>query len=128
MISNTQFVVMLGQNETDREQLATLLHIPKETMDTYLNGVAAGSGMIYAGDYGVIPFDNSFPTDTEIYRIITTKFGEVMQRAEDQPAWIRQIPAQKVYGSASMLQRKADGLSGRHGAQQGLPSGRLKQP
>lgn len=86
MISNTQFVVMLGQNETDREQLATLLHIPKETMDTYLNGVAAGSGMIYAGDYGVIPFDNSFPTDTEIYRIITTKFGEVMQRAEDQPA------------------------------------------
>ena len=86
MISNTQFVVMLGQNETDREQLATLLHIPKETMDTYLNGVAAGSGMIYAGDYGVIPFDNSFPTDTDIYRIITTKFGEVMQRAEDQPA------------------------------------------
>ena len=86
MISNTQFVVMLGQNETDREQLATLLHIPKETMDTYLNGVAAGSGMIYAGDYGVIPFDNSFPTDTDIYRIITTKFGEVMQHAEDQPA------------------------------------------
>nr|MCR4758754.1 type IV secretory system conjugative DNA transfer family protein [Oscillospiraceae bacterium] len=86
MISNTQFVVMLGQNETDREQLATLLHIPKETMDTYLNGVAAGSGMIYAGDYGVIPFDNSFPTNTDIYRIITTKFGEVMQRAEDQPA------------------------------------------
>ena len=86
MISNTQFVVMLGQNETDREQLATLLHIPKETMDTYLNGVAAGSGMIYAGDYGVIPFDNSFPTNTDIYRIITTKFGEVMQRAKDQPA------------------------------------------
>ena len=86
MISNTQFVVMLGQNETDREQLATLLHISKETMDTYLNGVGAGCGMIYAGDYGVIPFDNSFPADTDIYRIITTKFGEVMQRAEDQPA------------------------------------------
>ncbi len=90
MISNTQFVVMLGQNETDREQLANLLHIPKETMDTYLNGVGAGCGMIYAGDYGVIPFDNSFPTDTDIYRIITTKFGEVQKavtvHAEDQPA------------------------------------------
>ncbi|MBR3417862.1 MAG: ATP-binding protein [Oscillospiraceae bacterium] len=84
MISNTQFVVMLGQNETDREQLANLLHIPKETMDTYLNGVGAGCGMIYAGDYGVIPFDNSFPTDTDIYRTITTKFSEVMHRAEDQ--------------------------------------------
>ena len=90
MISNTQFVVMLGQNETDREQLANLLHIPKETMDTYLNGVGAGSGMIYAGDYGVIPFDNSFPNNTDIYRIITTKFGEVQKavtaHAEDQPA------------------------------------------
>ncbi len=88
MISNTQFVVMLAQNETDREQLAALLHIPKETMDTYLNGVGAGCGMIYAGDYGVIPFDNSFPTDTDIYRIITTKFGEAQRavtvRAEDQ--------------------------------------------
>ena len=43
-------------------------------MDTDLNGVAAGSGMIYAGDYGVIPFDNSFPTDTEIYRIATADY------------------------------------------------------
>ena len=89
MISNTQFVVMLGQNETDREQLANLLHIPKETMDTYLNGVGAGNGMIYAGDFGVIPFDNSFPTDTDIYRIISTRFGEMQKavtvHAEDQP-------------------------------------------
>ena len=42
--------------------------------------------MIYAGDFGVIPFDNSFPADTDIYRIITTKFGEVMHRAEGQSA------------------------------------------
>ena len=59
-------------------------------METYLNGVGAGNGMIYAGDFGVIPFDNSFPTDTDIYRIITTKFGEtqkaVTAHAEDQPA------------------------------------------
>ena len=89
MISNTQYVVMLAQNETDREQLANLLHIPKETMDTYLNGVGAGNGLIYAGDYGVVPFDNSFPTDTDIFRVITTKFGEVQKavtaHAEDRP-------------------------------------------
>ena len=70
---------MLAQNETDRVQLANLLHIPKETMDTYLNGIGAGNGMIYAGDFGVIPFDNSFPTNTDIYRIITSKFGEVQK-------------------------------------------------
>ena len=77
MISNTQFVVMLAQNQTDREQLANLLHIPQETMDTFLSSAGSGSGLIYAGDFGLIPFDNTFPTDTEIYRIATTKFGEV---------------------------------------------------
>ncbi len=89
MISNTQFVVMLAQNETDREQLANLLHIPKVTMDTYLNGAGAGNGLIDAGDFGLIPFDNAFPTDTDIYRIISTKFEEtqkaVTAHAEDQP-------------------------------------------
>ena len=89
MISNTQFVVMLAQNETDREQLSSLLHIPKETTDRFLGNVPAGSGLIYAGEFGLIPFDHSFPTDTEIYRIVTTKFGEstekVNEDAEDQP-------------------------------------------
>jgi type IV secretory pathway VirB4 component len=77
MISNTQFVVMLAQNQTDREQLANLLHIPQETMDTFLSSAGSGSGLIYAGDFGLIPFDNTFPTDTEIYSIATTKFNEV---------------------------------------------------
>ena len=76
MLSNTQFVVMLSQNATDREQLAHLLKISNDTMD-YVTNSRAGSGLLYAGEYGVIPFDNQFPTNTHIYDIVTTKFGEV---------------------------------------------------
>lgn len=76
MLSNTQFVVMLSQNATDREQLAHLLKISSDTMD-YVTNSRAGSGLLYAGEYGVIPFDNQFPTNTHIYDIVTTKFGEV---------------------------------------------------
>ena len=76
MLSNTQFVVMLSQNATDREQLARLLKISNDTMD-YVTNSRAGSGLLYAGEYGVIPFDNQFPTNTHIYDIVTTKFGEV---------------------------------------------------
>lgn len=75
MLSNTQFVVMLSQNATDRDQLAQLLQIPPETM-MYVTNSGVGNGLIYAGEYGTIPFDNKFPTDTKIYRIISTKFGE----------------------------------------------------
>ena len=75
MLSNTQFVVMLSQNATDREQLAHLLNISNETM-SYVTNASAGSGLLYADEYGTIPFENKFPTNTHIYELITTKFGE----------------------------------------------------
>lgn len=75
MLSNTQFVLMLSQNTTDREQLARLLHISPETM-MYVTSASPGSGLIYADEFGTIPFENKFPTDTNLYRIISTKFNE----------------------------------------------------
>lgn len=75
MLSNTQFVVMLAQNATDRDELARLLKISNDTMK-YVTNSSAGSGLLYADEYGVIPFENKFPTNTHIYEIISTKFGE----------------------------------------------------
>lgn len=75
MLSNTQFVVMLSQNATDREQLARLLNIPSETMG-YVTNASPGCGLIYADEYGTIPFENKFPVDTNLYKIISTKFAE----------------------------------------------------
>ena len=81
MISNTQFVIMLSQNATDREELARLLKISPDTM-RYVTNVGSGRGLIYADEYGTIPFENKFPTDTNIYRIISTKFGENLEKQE----------------------------------------------
>ena len=75
MLSNTQFVVMLSQNATDREQLGRLLNISPETM-MYTQNASPGCGLIYADGYGTIPFENKFPTHTNIYKIISTKFAE----------------------------------------------------
>ena len=80
MVSNTQFVVMLSQNTTDREQLAHLLKIAPDTMK-YVTSAAQGCGLIYADEYGTIPFDNTFPSNTNIYKIITTKFSEQITTA-----------------------------------------------
>ena len=75
MISNTKFVIMLSQNTTDREQLSHLLHIEPETME-YVKNANPGCGLLYADQYGAIPFDNTLPTNTQLYKIISTKFGE----------------------------------------------------
>jgi type IV secretory pathway VirB4 component len=75
MLSNTKFIIMLSQNATDSETLSEILKIPPETMG-YVTNSGVGRGLLYAGELGNIPFDNRFPTDTELYKIVTTAFNE----------------------------------------------------
>lgn len=79
MLSNTQFVVMLSQNATDRDQLARLLNISPETM-MYVTNASVGSGLIFADEYGTIPFENKIPPNMNLYKIISTKFGEMIDK------------------------------------------------
>jgi type IV secretory pathway VirB4 component len=79
MLSNTEFVLMLSQNATDREKLSELLKISPETM-MYVTNSGSGRGLIHAGKFGNIPFENQFPKETNLYRIISTRFGEDLER------------------------------------------------
>jgi type IV secretory pathway VirB4 component len=83
MLANTEFLVMLNQNATDREKLAELLKISPETM-SYVTRAESGSGLIYAGKFGVIPFYNKFPTDTNLYKIMSTRFGEDLEKLKSE--------------------------------------------
>jgi len=75
MLANTKFVLMLSQNPSDSEKLSEILKIPKETM-SFVTNSGVGRGLLYAGEYGNIPFDNRFPVDSELYKIVSTAFGE----------------------------------------------------
>ena len=74
MVSNSEFVVMLNQAESDQERLSKLLNISPEQM-SYVNGSEAGCGLMRYGS-ALVPFFNRFPTNTELYKLITTKPGE----------------------------------------------------
>ena len=74
MVSNSEFVVMLNQAESDQERLSKLLNISPEHM-SYVNGSDAGCGLMRYGS-ALVPFVNRFPTNTELYKLITTKPGE----------------------------------------------------
>lgn len=74
MVSNSEFVVMLNQAESDQERLSKLLNISPEQM-SYVNGSEAGCGLMRYGS-ALVPFVNRFPPNTELYKLITTKPGE----------------------------------------------------
>ena len=74
MLANSEFLVMLNQAATDRDELAKLLNI-SDTQLSYITNVAAGCGLIRCAG-NIVPFENSFPRNTQLYRLMTTKPGE----------------------------------------------------
>lgn len=71
IFDNSDFVYMLNQAAGDRDILAEKLHISKEQMN-YVTNSGQGEGLIRY-DKVLLPFTDQFPTDTKIYKLITTK-------------------------------------------------------
>ena len=66
---------MLNQASTDRIELAKLLNI-SDLQLSYITNVGAGQGLLKVGS-SLVPFVNKFLCNTELYKLMTTKFGEV---------------------------------------------------
>jgi type IV secretory pathway VirB4 component len=74
MLSNSELVVMLNQAAGDQEKLAHLFHISQDQM-SYISNAEAGCGLIRYGST-LVPFENHFPKDTDLYKLMSTKPGE----------------------------------------------------
>ena len=74
MLSNSEFLLMLNQSPSDRRDLADLLNI-SDTQMSYITNAGAGRGLIKVGG-SIVRFVNDFPTDTELYKLMSTKPGE----------------------------------------------------
>ena len=77
MLANSEFLILLNQSRTDREELARLLHISEAQMG-YITNVAAGCGLIRCAG-NIVPFENSFPRNTQLYKLMTTKPDEAIR-------------------------------------------------
>ena len=74
MLANSEFLILLNQATTDRDELAALLNISDNQL-SYITNVGAGHGLIRCSG-NLEPFENSFPRNTKLYRLMTTKPGE----------------------------------------------------
>ena len=75
MLANSEFLVMLNQAATDRMELAQLLNISDNQL-SYITNVDSGKGLIKCGST-IVPFVNSFPKNTRLYKLMTTKPSEM---------------------------------------------------
>lgn len=71
MLANSEFLVMLNQAATDRVELARLLNISDNQL-SYITNVDFGRGLVKCGS-AIVPFMDSFPKHTKLYRMMTTK-------------------------------------------------------
>ena len=74
MLANSEFLLLFNQAATDRAELGKLLHI-SDTQMGYITNAEPGHGLLKMGG-SLVPFDNSIPKDTELYRLMSTTPGE----------------------------------------------------
>ena len=74
MFANSEFLLLFNQAATDRQELAKLLHI-SDTQMGYITNAQPGHGLLRMGG-ALVPFANTIPHDSIIYKLISTTPGE----------------------------------------------------
>lgn len=82
ILNNCDFVLMLNQAPLDRNELAAMYNI-SDAQCEYVTNADSGQGILYTGKT-IVPFTNKFPTNTKLYKAMTTKVGEVSLIKEKQ--------------------------------------------
>lgn len=84
IFENSDFIYMLNQAVGDRQILAKQLNISPHQL-SYVTHSGEGEGLLFYGNV-ILPFVDRFPTNTELYRIMTTRLSEVSEEQKKQSA------------------------------------------
>lgn len=74
IINNSSFVYMLNQSAMDRAALQDILKLSDNDME-FVTNVEKGHGLIFNGKQA-IPFEDQFPSNTQLFKVFTTKAEE----------------------------------------------------
>lgn len=75
ILANSDFLYLLNQGASDRQILAERLNVSPQQL-SFITHSNEGEGLIFYGDT-ILPFVDHFPSDTELYRVMTTKLREI---------------------------------------------------
>lgn len=74
ILNNCSFMILLGQSPMNQIELSKMFKISKDEQK-YISAAKPGMGLIRIKD-DIIPMDDSFPQDTKLYKIMSTKPDE----------------------------------------------------
>ena len=81
MLANSDFLVLLGQSASDAAALGEVIKL-SERQVAMMRNAGPGEGLLVAGGK-IIPFENRIPTDSAIYRMVTTKLDDLIQYSNE---------------------------------------------
>lgn len=112
MLNTSEFLILLSQSGTDRAELAKLLNISPVQMPFISTG-QFGEGLLKVGK-AIVPFENKFRQDTQIYKLLTSKMTDLypedltqimVEEASDESSASlsddETVPVQEVYEEAT---------------------------
>lgn len=79
IFENSDYICMLNQASGDREILAKKLGISPHQL-SYVTQSGPGEGLLFYGNV-ILPFQDHFPKDTKLYRIMTTRPSDLAEQA-----------------------------------------------
>ena len=82
ILENSDFMVLLSQAQGDRQILAKHLGISEHQL-SYVTHSNSGEGLLFYGNT-TIPFVDRFPSNTEIYRLLTTRPEDVAKEVQNE--------------------------------------------
>jgi hypothetical protein len=77
MLSNSEFLLLFNQSPSDREELSKLLKISPLQMSYVIDPEEGAGIMINKGK--IVPFQDKFPVDTLLYKMMTTKVSDLFE-------------------------------------------------
>lgn len=78
IFENSDYICMLNQASGDREILAKKLGISPHQL-SYVTQSGPGEGLLFYGNV-ILPFQDHFPKDTKLYRIMTTRPSDLAEQ------------------------------------------------
>ena len=75
ILENSDYICMLNQAPGDRQILAQKLNISPHQL-SYVTQANEGEGLLFYGNV-IVPFVDRFPKQTEMYKMMTTKFSDL---------------------------------------------------
>jgi hypothetical protein len=76
VINNCSMVMLLGQSPMNKQVLSNMFSI-SSSEQKYISSAKPGMGLLRINE-NMIPMDDSFPKDSKLYKIMTTKPDERM--------------------------------------------------